>query len=50
MKLSSKVIESKLMNKLNGNQMYGLAINEDECMVMVLKWYYGIVSYGMSIW
>ena len=30
------------MNKFNGNQMYGLVINEDECMVMVLKWDYGI--------
>ena len=50
MKLSSKVIESKLMNKLNGNQMYGLVINEDECMVMVLEGDHGIVSYGMNIY
>ena len=30
--------------------MYGLVMNEDECMVMVLKWDYGISSYGMNIW
>ena len=30
--------------------MYGLVINEDECMVMVVKWDYGISSYGMNIW
>ena len=34
------------MNKLNGNYMNGLVMNEDECMVMVLKWDYGISSYG----
>ena len=39
------------MNKLNGNQMYGLVINEDKCMVMVLNWDYGISSYGNEyIW
>ena len=38
------------MNKLNDNQMYGLVINEDECMVMVLKGDHGIVSYGMNIY
>ena len=26
--------------------MYGLIINEDECMVMVLKGDHGIVRYG----
>ena len=31
--------------------MYGLVINEDECMVMVLKGDHGIVSYGNEyIW
>ena len=25
-------------------------MNEDECMVMVLKWDHGIVSYGMNIY
>ena len=30
--------------------MYGLVMNEDECMVMVLKWDHGIVSYGMNIY
>ena len=38
------------MNKLNSNQMYGLVMNEDECMVMVLKWDHGIVSSGMNIY
>ena len=30
--------------------MYGLVMDEDECTVMVLKWDYGISSYGMNIW
>ena len=30
--------------------MYGLVINEDECMVMVLNGDHGIVSYGMNIY
>ena len=30
--------------------MYGLVMNEDECMVMVLQWDHGIVSYGMNIY
>ena len=30
--------------------MYGLVINEDECMVMVLKWDHGMVSCGLNIY